>query len=186
MALTASLALSASAQQLYTKDASGNFLPVLDQTNGSPFLSGPGMDLLSTLTTATNWGVAGFGIYAPASAGHKAQMGAGVLALFNINKYMATGVGLDTIGGQSTMPSGQFQLQAPFVIGGTNGLTITPFAFTGAATAISGGGSGVVGLFGAGLDVKIYKGFGGFYAIEQRTGQSSRWNLFGLRYSVAL
>src|ERR1035441_9178820 len=110
IALLAALALPATAQ-LYTKDAAGNFLPVLSDTNGTPFLSGPAMNLISTLTTATNWGVAGFGILAPASAGHKASMGAGLVALYNINTYMASGIGIDWLDNQTTMPSGQFQLQ---------------------------------------------------------------------------
>jgi hypothetical protein len=56
------------------------------------------------------------------------------------------------------------------------------------ATPVSGMGDNngsVVGLFGAGLSVKIYGGLQGFYAIEQRTGQPSLWNLFGLAYSKA-
>jgi hypothetical protein len=190
--LTAALALPAlvSGQQLYTKDASGDFLPVLATNSvGVPFLSGPGMDLLESIGTWTNWGVATFGIYEPASAGHKASFGAGALALYNLAGWAATGIGIDYMNNQTTEPSAQFQLQAPFFLGGTNGVQVTPFAFTGIATPIGGSGAGnasVVGLFGAGLDVKISGGFGVFYAIEQRTGQPALWNLIGLRYSKAL
>jgi hypothetical protein len=191
--ITATLALAcllpAKAQQTYTKDANGNFVPVVLNTNSSPVLSGPLVDILTSASMWTNWGIATFGIYEPGSSGHKAAYGAGAVALYNINRYMATGIGLDWLDNQTTMPSGQFQLQAPLIIGGTNGVTVTPFLFTGVATPIGGKGGdngSVVGLFGAGLDVKVYGGFGAFYAIEQRTGQPSQWNLIGLRYSKAL
>jgi hypothetical protein len=190
LTLLASLALTSTAQQLYTKDASGNFLPVLTtNATGVPFLSGPGMDLLESISTWTNWGVATFGIYEPASAGHKASCGCGAVALYNIATWAAAGIGIDWLDNQTTMPSCQFQLQAPFLLGGTNGVQVTPFAFTGVATAIGGSGGNnadVAGLFGAGVDVKISGGFGAFYAIEQRTGQPALWNLIGLRYSKAL
>ena len=177
------------AGQLYEKNADGSFTPITLNTNstGTPFLSGPLVELLTTLSSATNWGVATFGIYEPKSDRHKASYGFGAVALYNINTYMAMGVGIDCLDNQVTMPSGQFQLQAPLHLGGTNGLTVTPFAFTGVATPVSGMGTdngAVVGLFGAGLDVKIYKGFGAFYAIEQRTGQPNVWNLLGVRWSA--
>ena len=73
-------------------------------------------------------------------------------------------------------------------IGGTNGVVLTPFAFTGVATPVAGMGSengSVVGLFGAGVSVRIYGGWQGFYAIEQRTGQPALWNLFGVGWSKA-
>jgi hypothetical protein len=180
---------AAAGPQLYERNVDGSYSPVTLATNaaGMPFLSGPFVDIINTLGTATNWGVATFGIYEPASNGHKAAAGAGAVFLYNINTYMAAGIGIDWMNNQVTMPSGQFQLQAPLHLGGTNGVTVTPFAFTGVATPVSGMGSDngtVVGLFGAGLDVKIYKGFGAFYAIEQRTGQPAPWNLFGVRWSA--
>jgi hypothetical protein len=191
--LSATAALPAMAQtgsQLYSKSADGSYTPVALQTNvtGTPFLSGPLTDLLSTMSTATNWGVAGFGIYMPKSDAHKAAYGMGALFLYNINPYVAAGVGIDWLDNQTTMPSGQLQLQAPLHIGGTNGITVTPFAFTGVATPVSGMGDNngsVVGLFGAGLSVKLYGGLQGFYAIEQRTGQPAVWNLIGLAFSKA-
>ena len=129
--IAAALVAPALAQQTYTKNADGSFTPVVLSTNSSgPFLSGPGMDLLSNLSSATNWGAATFGIYMPSSSGHKASMGAGAIFLYNINPYMATGLGIDWLDNQTTMPSGQFQLQLPISVGGTNGLLVTPFSFT--------------------------------------------------------
>src|ERR1035437_2945897 len=189
--LTATCSLPALAQtptgQLYSQSADGSFVPVTLQTNisGTPFLSGPLTELLSTLSTATNWGVAGFGIYMPGGGGHKAAYGAGSLFLYNINPYIAAGVGIDWLDNHTTMPSGQLQFQAPLYLGGANGVRFTPFAFTGVATPVSGMGDNngsLVGLFGAGLSVKIYGGFQGFYAIEKRTGQAAMWNLIGFAY----
>lgn len=190
LTLLAAIALPASAQQTYVKDTNGNFVPFVLNTNSSgPFLSGPAMNLLSTLSTGTNWGGAVGGIYAPATQGHKAQPGAFALFLYNLNTYMAAGLGIDYLGNQTTMPSCQFQFQLPFWLGGTNGLRATPFAGTGIAIPVSGMGNDngtLVGLFLAGLDVKVYGGFGLFYAIEQRTGQPGPWHLLGFRYSAAL
>jgi hypothetical protein len=161
------------------------FEPVTLNTNTSPLLSGPFVDILDKLTTATNWGVAAFGIYTPNSTttGKKAY-GAGAVFLYNINSYVATGLGIDWLENDVTMPSGQIQFQAPLKI--ANSLTLTPFVFTGIATPISGdcyNNGQVVGLFGAGLGAKVYDGFNVFYAIEQRTGQNSPWSLFGIAYS---
>lgn len=182
--------LTASAAEIITATpeqplTSGTWEPVTLNTNTSPLLSGPFVDILDKLTTATNWGVAAFGIYTPNSTttGKKAY-GAGAVFLYNINSYMATGLGIDWLENDVTMPNGQFQFQAPLKI--ANSLTLTPFVFTGIATPISGDGYNngqVVGLFGAGLAAKVSGGFNVFYAIEQRTGQNSPWSLFGLAYS---
>ena len=175
----------------------------LGTNSGSPFLSGPLIDAISTLGSATNWGVAAFGIYRPSIPGYldcsagtycvpvkekKAAYGGGILALFNLNTYFAAGLGFDMLEDQTTMPSCQFQLQLPVKIGGEKGVTVVPFGFTGAAIPVGGTGdeNGTVeGLYGAGLNVKIYGGLGAFYAIEQRTGQDTQWHLFGLSYCKA-
>lgn len=157
--------------------------PVLVTNSTGPVLEGPFIDFLGSLSTATNWGVAAFSIYAPQDK----SWGAGLVALYNISPYVATGIGIDWLDrGNVTMPSTQVQFQAPFLIGGK--VRVTPFGFTGVATPLSGKGDDnktVVGLFGAGLGVKIYGGLQAFYAIEQRTGESGVWNLFGLAFSRA-
>jgi hypothetical protein len=164
---------------------------VLDTNTSPPTLSGPFVDFLGSLSQATNWGVATFGIYTPhssTSSSSGASYGAGAVVLYNISPYVATGVGIDWLDKNVTMPSAQVQFQAPIRIGGTNGVIFRPFAFTGVATPVAGEGTDngtAVGLFGAGIGVKIYKGFNAFYAIEQRTGEPSPWNLFGLAYSVS-
>jgi hypothetical protein len=169
-------------------DAQTISAPTLETNSSGAFLAGPAIDLLKSLSKATNWGVSGFGIYRPASGASKATFGGGAVALYNISPYVATGVGIDMLDNQTTMPSGQVQFQAPFRIGGTNGVLLRPFAFTGIATPISGLGNNngsVVGLFGAGLGVKIYGGFNAYYAIEDRTGQPAPWHLLGAAYSAS-
>ncbi len=164
---------------------------VLNTNTNPPTIEGPFIDFLGTLSTMTNWGIAGFGIYAPKSTSTTksgSSVGAGAVLLYNINSYVATGVGIDWLDNDITMPSAQVQFQAPFRVGGTNGITFRPFAFTGVATPIAGEGENnrtVAGIIGAGLGVKIYKGFNAFYAIEQRTGQDSVWHLGGLAYSIS-
>lgn len=162
---------------------------VLNTNTNPPTLEGPFIDFLGSLSTWTNWGVAGFGIYTPRSTSTTktgSSFGAGLVALYNISPYVATGVGIDWLDNNITMPSAQVQFQAPFRIGGTNGLVVRPFAFTGIATPVAGEGPNnldVAGIIGAGIGVKVYGGLNVFYAIEQRTGQDSVWNLFGIAYS---
>ena len=164
--------------------------PVGLSTNaaGQPTLSGPFIDVLSKVATLTNWGVSTFGIYEPASGSHKSTFGAGALALYNITPVVATGIGIDYLENQVTMPSAQVQFQLPLLIGGTNGVLVRPFAFTGVATPIGGKGQdngAVVGLFGAGLGVRIVGGLNAYYAIEQRTAQPAPWHLLGIAYSAS-
>jgi len=153
----------------------------LETNSATAFLSGPLVDLFGNLSSATNWGAAVFGIESGGS------YGAGAVLLYNVTKVVATGVGLDYIakGGekQVTMPSAQIQFQTEITL--ASKVTLRPFAFTGVATPISGKGpdnGSVVGIFGAGTGVKIYGNLSAFYAIEERTGESNPWNLFGLSY----
>jgi uncharacterized membrane protein (DUF441 family) len=184
--LTLTLALSVHAQSVTITN------PVVGlETNlvGNPFLSGPLVDLLHSLSTATNWGVAAGGIYTASTPNHNGSSGGAFLvALYNITPWVATGIGVDWLDRNGvTMPSAQVQFQAPLLIGGTNGVMVRPFGFTGIATSISGLGNEngtVQGLFGAGLGVKVFKHFDAFYAIEVRTGFSDPWNLLGVAYSL--
>lgn len=162
---------------------------VLNTNTSPPTLEGPFIDFLGSLSTWTNWGIATFGIYTPRSTSTTksgSSFGAGAVALYNINPFVATGVGIDWLDNDITMPSAQVQFQAPFKVGGANGITFRPFAFTGVATPVAGEGQSnlsVAGLIGAGMGVKIVDGLNLFYAIEQRTGQDSIWHIFGLAYS---
>lgn len=162
---------------------------VLNTNVNPPVLSGPFIDFLGSLATATNWGVATFGIYTPRSSNQNKSggvWGVGAVALYNFNEYMGAGAGIDYLDNHVTMPSAQFQLQAPFRVGGTNGVTFRPFGFTGIAIPVGGEGDDngtVAGIIGAGMAVDIWKGFKGFWGIEQRTGQPAPWQIFGLEWS---
>jgi hypothetical protein len=177
--LTLALVASASAQT------------TVNTNSGTPVLSGPGVDFINSLTTWTNWGVAGGMIYAPQgrvdSAGKvHSTYGAFVTALYNITPWLASGIGLDYLDSNVTMPSFQTQIQVPFTIAGS--VTVTPFGFAGVYTPISGreGDNGNAGgLFGAGLAVNIVSGLKAVYAIENRTNERGPWHLFGLAYSKA-
>lgn len=183
--LTASSAeiITATPEQPLT---SGTWEPVTLDPN-TPLLSGPFVEVLDKLTTATNWGVAIFSLQTPRSKSTgKPAWGGGALFLYNFNDYFGAGLGIDNMDGNTTMPSAQMQLSAPLFIGGTNGLRVTPFGFTGIATPVSGtdyDNGSPVGIFGAGLGVRIVGGLNAFYAIEQRTGEPSLWNVFGLTWS---
>lgn len=169
--------------------ALSGYSQVLNTNTNPPTIDGPFIDFLGSLSTWTNWGIATFGIYTPQSKSTTktgTSFGAGAVALYNISPYVATGIGIDWLDNDITMPSAQVQFQAPFRVGGTNGIVFRPFAFTGVATPVAGEGENnleVAGLIGAGIGVKIVKGLNVFYAIEQRTGQDSVWHLFGLAYS---
>lgn len=179
------LLFSLQAQQFYTKNATGNFTPVVLETNATgPFLSGPFMDLLSSVATWTNLTVAGYGIY---DTGTK-QAGFGLMALYNATSWGAAGIGLQDINGEVWMPNAQFQLQAPLTIAGT--VKVTPLAFTGIGVPIAGRGSEngtAVGIYGAGLAATLWSPtstsrLDAFFAVAKWTGfQGEQWYA-GLAY----
>lgn len=174
--------------QYFTTNSAGAFIPITLNTNGGsgPFFSGPIVDVLKDLSTATNWGFGAFSIIRPKAGNNPMALGGGAVALYNFNKFVGTGVGVDVLNNRVTMPSAQFQLQAPINLGGTNGVRATFFGLTGIATSVAGQGDDnytVVGLFGGGLDVRIYKGLGLFYCAEYRTGEPTLWHLVGVRWA---
>lgn len=184
-ATTAWPAAGQTSSQLYSQSADGSFVPVALDTNGSaPTLTGPLVNLLTTMAAWTNIAVAPYGIY---DTGTK-QYGAGLLALYNANSYMAGGIAVQYLNKEVWMPSAQFQLQAPLTIGGK--FTVTPLAFTGLGTPVSGRASDngtPVGIFGAGLGVKLYGSptanhLDAFFAVAKWTGfEGEQWYM-GLAY----
>ena len=186
--LAATVTLPALAQtpsQLFTKSADGAFVPVELSTNGGTVaLSGPLVNLLTTMAAWTNIAIAPYGIY---DTGTK-KYGGGLLALYNANNYMAGGLAVQYLNKEVWMPSAQFQLQAPLTIGGK--ITVTPLAFTGVGTPVSGrkGDNGTpVGIFGAGLGIKLYGAananhLDAFFAVATWTGfEGEQWYM-GLAY----
>lgn len=114
--------------------------------------------------TATNWLVAGYGIYSEDTA----SGGAGIAGAYTINDFVATALRLDYIDGEVWMPSGNLQLQLPLQL--ANKVTVIPFIFTGLATPLGGrgedNGSSTV-IYGSGLAGRISKNFGLIYDAEK-------------------
>jgi hypothetical protein len=124
------------------------------------------------MTTWSNVAIAPYGIY---DTGTK-KLGGGVLALYNVNRYVAGGIGGQYLNGEMWMPSAQFQFSAPLTIGGK--LTLSPLAFTGIGTPLGSGAtySGVTGIFGAGMSVKVSSRLNAFVAVAKWTGfEGQQW-----------
>ena len=156
----------------------------VDTNSTPPTLEGPFIDFLGNLSTWTNLAVAPYGIY---DSGSK-KAGAGLLALYNISPYVASGIGLQYLDGSVWMPSAQVQFQAPFTI--AQKVTLIPFGFTGIGTPVSGRGADngtAVGIFGAGMATKLYGDTSGrhlsaFFAAAKWTGFDGQQWYFGLAY----
>ena len=124
----------------------------LNTNTSPPTLTGPGIDLLKYLGTATNWVVAPFMTYD--TANH--QYGGGLAGVINITSTLGTMLRVDYLGSEFYQVSAGLQLQAPISVG--SNFMITPFGFSTIATPLSGAGSQngtVQGVFGSGLDFKF-------------------------------
>jgi hypothetical protein len=108
----------------------------------------------SGLLTATNYSFEIYGTYAPKLPKH---IGAGVLAIYNVNNYVGVGLGGDELGRFSILSANatlQLPIQ-PLSFLGTNSTittilsstTLTPFQLLGGAVGLSGtsGGNGSPG-----------------------------------------
>lgn len=129
---------------------------VLNTNTAPPTLTGPGMEALSFLSTATNWIVAPFLEYSPQAANDK--YGGGLAAVINLNESqtLATMLRVDYVGASWWMPSANLQLQFPIHIG--SNVTVTPFGFGGASVPLGGKDQNTIaGIFGSGLDIKLNK-----------------------------
>lgn len=126
--------------------------PVSLNTNTSPpTLSGPLIDVMGALATATNWVVAPFGTYSEADS----KYGGGIAAVYNITEAVGSMFRFDYLDRNFNMVSASMELQQPIVIAGK--LKVTTFAFSGIATTVGGAGTEngtVQGVFGAGMDFK--------------------------------
>src|SRR5690606_7449329 len=84
------------------------------------------------------------------------KLGGGILAIYEVNKYLGAGVGVDWLG-QFSMTSGNLQLKAPIQVGK---LTFTPFALGGLAIPFSGAGEdngGPATIAGAGASLSVFR-----------------------------
>ena len=127
--------------------------PVVVNTNTSPpTLSGPGMDAIKSLATATNWLAAPFMTYG--SETH--DVGGGLALVYNITDTVGTMLRVDYYGNKWSMVSANLQLQLPITV--ASNAQVTTFGYTGISMPVSGSDKGTVqGLFGAGVDLKFPK-----------------------------
>jgi len=91
---------------------------------------------------ATNYGIFPYATYAPSAP---KKLGGGILGIYDVNKYVGAGIGIDWLG-QFSMVSGNVELKlplAPLAAWGYTNFVATPFALAGVGTEFSGtGGSG--------------------------------------------
>lgn len=118
----------------------------------------------NTLGSIQNWSAYVYGTYAPDAP---KKYGGGLLAVYNVNENFGAGVGLDALGTEFNMVSGNITLKVPThplsFIGWTN-VVATPFLLAGIGTPMGGAGKAngnISTIAGAGtaLDVFTVKGF---------------------------
>ncbi len=151
------------------------------QPNLGAVVGGPAGEVLQFLTVGSNWIVAPYAIY---DAGTK-KTGGGVAGLYRVSDFVYTGLRLDYIGKELWMPSCQVQLQAPFRI--MQKVEVIPFVTAGLATPLSGKGAdngSAVGIFGAGLAMKVSKNVGVFYEVEEWTGFKGNQHRGGVYFKM--
>lgn len=116
------------------------------------------LDTFKPVLSATNIEVVPYLTYAPSAP---TKYGGGVLAIYNLNNYVGAGAGVDWLGHFSLF-SGNVTLKydiVPFKNSSSaylQGITITPFAIGGLATAIGGAGDnngGISTIEGGGLSL---------------------------------
>lgn len=138
--------------------ALSGYSQVLDTNTTPPTIEGPGMEFIQFLSQGSNWVIAPYGIYDDGSK----RYGGGLGAFYEVSPFFLVGMRLDALdtanGLELWMPSGNIQLQAPFILFGK--VKVTPFGQTGIATPVSGAGDNngdPVGIFGAGVAIGVYK-----------------------------
>lgn len=120
--------------------------------SASEVIPAPVNQVVNFLTTpSTNWYGATYGIYNTETG----DVGVGVAAFYKVNDFVGAFLGLDELGGQLYMPSGNFQLQLPVKL--FNRFDLIPFARTGIAIPLGRGNSdpNVAGILGAGWAVRL-------------------------------
>ena len=164
--------------------------PAAITTNSEPSLTG-GLTLIAqTIYDAmpSNYAVAVYGTYAP-SAPSSHKIGGGVLALWNINQYVGTGLGLDYLG-SLYMPSANLKLQLPIKpiawVGSSPFFTnfvLTPFVLGGIATPIAGAANdtrSIAGIASAGANLDVAQLWGGEVSLGAAL---TKWTGAGVDYS---
>lgn len=148
-------------------------------TNTNPIISGPALVALDFLSQGSNYMAVAYGTMSDKAD----KFGGGVALGYKVNDFLAPTLRLDYYDGKVWMPSASLQLQAPITILGK--LTVIPFAISGIATPISGKGSSdgsAVGIFGAGMAVKLSSSFDLIGDCEKWTGFTGYQFRFGALY----
>lgn len=122
-----------------------------------------GEKVFGDLKGATNWAVVPYGSYGIKN--HK--VGGGILALYNFNNFIGSGIGIDEMGTLSVV-SGNVELKLPIKPLAFTGwswatnLVTTPFVYSGIGAPIGGtSGSGIVTHEGEGFNFDAVKLWGG-------------------------
>jgi len=142
-------------------------------------------DLLPTNGIPTNYAGAIYGTYAPKAP---TKIGGGILVLYNLNNYVAAGIGGDWLG-SFNLVSGNIQLRLPthplsFMGGNWATLEATPFVLGGIGSPFGGAGSangGISTIEDAGFNVGIGHFVGGVFDVGAAYG---KWQGAGA-YDVA-
>lgn len=120
-----------------------------------------------SLASITNWAIEPYLTYAPDIKGTSSKVGGGALILYNLNNYMAGGVGIDYLG-QFSLFSGNLTLKLPIPVSRYielpkpfDNLTIVPFTLGGIATPMSGESESPIMVWDVGAAIKFGHLWGG-------------------------
>jgi hypothetical protein len=134
-------------------------------TNTTPVKPKINVGVLSDLSSLSNIAVAPYVEYANTAK----KFGFGVLAIYNVNANVGTGLGIDYLG-SFTLVSGNVKFNLPLrplsVVGLTNFLTI-PYVLVGLGTPLQGAGTangGVSTVEATGVSIPVTKLLGGNFA----------------------
>lgn len=152
--------------------------PSLTLTNEVPTLPEHVSTLLNFLSaSSTNWYVAPYAIYVSDTD----SFGGGLAAAYSFSPYILSVLRVDYLDGKAWMPSGSLQLQLPIKL--MDKVTVTPFAFAGIATPLSGrdeDNGTATGIAGSGLATRFTQHLGLVYDIEMWSGWSGPQHRFGV------
>ena len=184
-ALALAGAITTQAQTTTTNfDANGN--EIITIHNGTNVLSSawyaqlyqPILSTAQSIASASNIVIAPFGMTLTSGA-KSGTWGGGVLALYNLNNYIGTGVGIYYLG-QWFDFNGTVQLQLPIVF--SSNIVLTPFIAGGIGTSFAGAGNAngdidVISQMGVNADLFTIGGWrfgtGGFFGTISGAGQYS-------------
>jgi hypothetical protein len=140
----------------------------------------------SGILSASNYAVEPYGSYMP-SAPKGTRFGGGILAFYNLNDFVAPGIGVDWLG-QFSLVSATLTLKAPiplssfggFLGGWTTNVVVTPFALVEAGMPIggSGGSSGITTTATAGGYLEFGHIFGGRFNVGGAYGRRDNAGLY--------